>query len=97
MGGLRPKQLARIGMFYIEEAILDLLLKAEMNTGEGLDTKEIGRKLGAYMPEFTHPDEIINGTIVFAFLSMFERRGLIERAGVNWVLTETERENRRDE
>ena len=28
MTGLRPKQLVRLGMFYLEEAILDILLEA---------------------------------------------------------------------
>ena len=45
MGGLRPKQLARIGMFYIEEAILDLLLEAEMDKRQGLGPTELARGL----------------------------------------------------
>ena len=93
MGGLRPKQLARIGMFYIEEAILDLLLEAEISTQQGLGPTEISRRLGTYLSGDSYPNAIIYG-----FLAMLERRGLIEKVERGqWMLSEIERENRRDE
>ena len=92
MGGLRPKQLARIGMFYIEEAILDLLLEAEMDKREGLGPTEISKRLGTLL-EYEIPD-----AIVAAFLVKLKNKGLIKnpKRG-HWVLTEMESENRRED
>ncbi len=43
MGGLRPRQLARIGMVYLEEAVLDVLLEAK---GKWLEPAQISERLG---------------------------------------------------
>ena len=45
MTGLRPKQLVRLGMFDLEEAVLDILLEARYK-GECIGSAEIGRRGG---------------------------------------------------
>ena len=93
MGGLRPKQLARIGMFYIEEAILDLLLEAEMDKRQGLGPTEISKRLGTLLSGSNFRDSIVAG-----FLEKLKGEGLIKnpKRG-HWVLTEMESENRRED
>ena len=93
MGGLRPKQLARIGMFYIEEAILDLLLEAERSTQQGLGPTEISRRLGTLLSGSNFRDSIVAG-----FLEKLKNEGLVNnKTRGNWMLTEMGSENRRDE
>ena len=50
-----PKQLARIGIFYIEEAILEVLLEARETTPEDPFVRrvEIRRRIGVYNLYFT--------------------------------------------
>jgi repressor of nif and glnA expression len=84
--GLEPEQLARIGMFYLEEAILDLLFEAE----RGLGPTEISRGVGTLLPGGNFKDAIVAG-----FLAMLEHRGLVEHVGYgDWRLSEIEREKR---
>ena len=45
MGNLRPKQLARFGLFYLEEAVLDVLFEATQR-GECLGPADISNTLG---------------------------------------------------
>ena len=93
MGGLRPKQLARIGMFYIEEAILDLLLEAEISTQQGLGPTEISRRLGTYLSGDSYPN-----AIVYGFLEKLKGEDLIEKVKRgHWLLTEKERRKRRED
>ena len=93
MGGLRPKQLARIGMFYIEEAILDLLFEAEINKGDGLGPTQISKKFGTYLSEYSHPN-----AIVYGFLEILKNQGLVESVGRgDWRLSEMGSENRRED
>ncbi|MYE89946.1 hypothetical protein F4X33_13225 [Candidatus Poribacteria bacterium] len=93
MGGLRPKQLARIGVFYIEEAILDLLLEAEMDNRQGLGPTEISKRLGTLLSGGNFRDAIVAG-----FLEKLKNEGLIKNPQRgHWMLTEMERENRRED
>ena len=93
MGGLRPKQLARIGMFYLEEAILDLLFEAEMDKRQGLGPTEISRRLGTLLSGGNFKDAIVAG-----FLTKLKDQGLVKNVGRgDWRLSEMERENRRDD
>lgn len=43
MNVIRPKQLARMGEFYLEEAVLDVLLEAK-HEGQCLGAAEISRR-----------------------------------------------------
>ena len=93
MGGLRPKQLARIGMFYIEEAILDLLLEAEMDKRQGLGPTEISRRLGTLLSGGNFRDAIVAG-----FLEKLKNEGLVNnKKRGHWMLTEMGSENRRED
>ncbi len=89
--GLQPKQLARIGMFYLEEAILDVLFEAEMGNRQGLGPTEISKRLGTFLPWYNPGDLIVAG-----FLIKLENQGLVvhPRRG-DWRLSEKGRENRR--
>ena len=44
---IRPKQLSRMGQFYLEESILDTLLEAK-HEGECLGPAEISRRAGVF-------------------------------------------------
>lgn len=92
MENLRPKQLSRIGMSYIEKAILDVLFEAEMNK-EKVGPTKIGEKLGTYLPGDSYPN-----AIVYGFLAKLKDQGLIKKVDRgHWILSEMERENRRED
>ena len=91
--GLEPEQLGRIGMFYLEEAILDLLFEAEMNEQRGLGPTEISRGVGTLLPGGNFKDSIVAG-----FLEKLKGEGLVKHVKRgDWRLSEIGRENRRDE
>lgn len=95
MEGLRPEQLARLGVSYLEEAILNLLSEAERDTGQGLGPAKISKRLGTYLSWYSPRDGI-----VASFLEKLKGQGLVNnvRPGVgDWRLTEKGRENRRDD
>ena len=90
--GLEPEQLARIGIFYLEEAVLDVLHGAKHNE-EWLMTVEIYRQVdisrssrNSYLP------------ILAGILDKLEGEGRIERDSKRkqrWQLTEEEFRRRR--
>ena len=91
--GLEPEQLARIGMFYIEEAILDLLLEVEMSEQQGLGPTEISRRLGTFLSWYNPGDGIVASLLI-----KLEDQGLVVHPGRgDWRLSEKGRENRRDD
>ena len=47
---IRPKQLSRMGQFYLEEAILDVLLEAK-HERECIGPAEISRRAGGFVIE----------------------------------------------
>ena len=96
MEGLRPEQLARLGVSYLEEAILDLLFEAEMNHQQGLGPAEISRRLGTMLSgsRGNYPKD----GIVAAFLNKLKEQGLVNNiVRGDWRLSEMGRENRRDD
>ena len=98
MTGLRPKQLVRLGMFYLEEAVLDILLEARYK-GECIGSAEIGRRGGG---------DILRGGAgtsrdwtVWHILKKLETEGRVETNPPRtprkpWQLTREEFERRRD-
>ena len=74
-------------------AILDLLFEAEMNKQRGLSPTEISKRVGTWLPGGKFKNAIVCG-----FLAMLEDRGLIESVeDGRWMLSEMERENRRED
>ena len=74
MGSLQSRQLARIGMVYLEEAILEVLLEPAM-IEDGRTPGEISRELGVPRSE-----EARNYPIVYGILcKLAEVDGRVER------------------
>ena len=101
MTGLRPKQLVRLGMFYLEEAILDILLEARYE-GECIGQAEIGRRGGGDILRGMK-EETSRDWIVPHILKKLEAEGRVEptppqppRNQKRWQLTAEEFERRRD-
>ena len=97
--GVRPKQLARIGMFHIEEAVLDVLLEAR-HEDECLGAAEISRRAGIYRDRGTQ--DIMNDAIVTGVLVKLDSEGRVERCQQEnnrggWHLTDKEFTSRRDD
>lgn len=101
MLGIGSKQLARIGEFLLEEAILDVLLQAWAKD-ECLGAAEISRRAGIFREGGGGGSNIraMNDAIVTGMLVKLRKEGKVERCeqrpGVGgWKLTEAEFERRR--
>ena len=102
---IRPKQLARMGTFHLEEAVLDVLLEAK-HEGECIGAAEISRRAGIFrLPETPLPGKgRFNDAIVTGLLTKMLDEGRAQkcpqRAGGRedgWELTEKEFAMRRDD
>ena len=79
-----PKQMARLGVFYIQEAILDIL---EAET-EPLLPSEISRKIGIIPPD---EGPALKFAIVHGVLAKLQNEGLVEKAeNMRWKLAESQ-------
>ena len=87
-----PKQLARIGIFYLEEAVLDVLYnESELRPGQ------ISERAG--IPSTTNLEPAVYA-IVRGILSKLQNEGRVEDIDPphpKWRLTAEEREKRTDE
>ena len=100
MTGVRPKQLSRMGQFYLEEAVLDVLLEAK-HEGECIGAAEISRKAGIYRERGVI--DAMNDAIVTGLLVKLHSENRVEqciqsranRGG--WQLTDNEFASRRDD
>lgn len=99
----RPKQLARKGEFYLEEAVLDVLLEAR-HQNECLGRAEIGRRAGIFR-EPGHAGTGGNDAIVWGLLGKLAKQGRVEPCLQNsdepdkkkgWKLTDEEYQTRKD-
>ena len=95
---IRPKQLSRMGQFYLEEAILDVLLEAK-HERECIGPAEISRRAGVFRDRGR--ENIINDAIVTGFLVKLTDQGEVSRCRQpndrgGWELTDREFESRRD-
>lgn len=98
-GGIRPKQHARMGMFYLEEAVLDVLLEAK-HEEECLGPAEISKRAGIFRDRGSV--NIMNDAIVHGVLVKLSDEGRVERCKQptgrgGWELTEREFAERRDD
>jgi hypothetical protein len=99
MAGLRPRQLARLGQFYLEEAVLDVLLR-EAQRGGCIGAAEISVRAGIFRDRGVV--NIINDAIATGVLVKLFDEGKVERCEQasgrgGWKLTDAEFARRRDE
>ena len=66
---IRPKQMARLGEFYLEEAVLDVLSAASQQQEKGVKAAEIGRQAGIFGEHATlaFGDAIVSGILAKLF------------------------------
>lgn len=84
---MTPKQMGRLGLFHIEEAILEILAEAP----DGLQPAEISRRIGIY--GYNDPDLALTYAIVHGALIQLKHKGFVERIPISenvnvWKLTE---------
>lgn len=99
MIGLRPKQMARLGEFHLEEAIMDVLLEARYE-GECLGAAEISKRAGIFRER--GPEVNMNDAIVHGFTNKLSIAEKVERCKQSngrggWRLSDNEFELRRDD
>lgn len=82
-----PRMLTRMALIYLEEAVLDVLLKAGQDDG-GLDPEEIGKLIG--IPSSSKRLEGIANPIVRGILDRLESERFVRQTGAYqpWQLTE---------
>ena len=96
---IRPRQLSRMGTFYLQEAVLDILYE-HYPEGYGIGAADISRRAGIYRDR--GPSDIMNDAIVTGVLNSLHEQGKvgrIEQEGGRggWRLTESEYNQRRDD
>ena len=100
MIGVRPKQHARMGMFHLEEAVLDVLLEAK-HEGDCIGAAAISRRAGIFRDR--GQVNIINDAIATGILVKLFDEGRVQRCQQHdterggWELTDAEFEVRRDD
>lgn len=99
MTGIKRTQLARIGEFYLEEAILDVLLKAK-HAGSCVGPAEISKQAGIYRDR--GKEDMMNDAIIFGMLSKLADENKVKRCTQSndqggWELTESQFATLRDE
>ena len=101
---IRPKQMARMGEFNLEEAVLDVLLEAQ-HEGECIGPAEISRRAGIFR-ESGHAKKSGNDDIVWGILGKLVKQGKVRKCPQNpavpdrddgWELAPAEFEARRDD
>ena len=99
MNGIRPKQHARMGTFYLEEAVLDVLLEARYEN-ECIGAAAISKRAGIFRER--GDVNIMNDAIVTGILVKLSDENRVERCLQDneqggWRLTNGEFESRRDD
>ncbi len=97
---MKPKKHARIGMFHLEEAVLDVLLAAK-NKGECIGVAEISKRSGIYR-SLENENSALNDSIVRGLLIKLICEDRIEECKKpnnqrGWQITEREFLDRKDE
>jgi len=96
---IRPRQLSRMGTFYLQEAVLDIL-QEHYPEGYGIGAADISKRAGIYRER--GPSDIMNDAIVTGILNSLHEEGKVERIEQEkgrggWRLTEREFNRRRDD
>lgn len=99
MTGVRPKQHARIGIFHLEEAVLDVLLE-QKHEKRCIGPAQISRLAGIFRERGI--DNIMNDAIVTGVLVKLQTEGRVDRCKQSngkggWELTNTEFKSRRED
>jgi hypothetical protein len=86
---MNPKQQARLGLFHLEEAILDVL-----SVEEPLEPSPISTRIG--IRSLTDASSTLAYAIVHGVLVKLKEEGRVDRVGNNqgWKLTERQRNER---
>ena len=97
--GIRPKQHARLGIFYLEESVLDVLLESKYE-GECLGPADISRRAGIFRER--GDVNIMNDAIVHGILVKLSDENRVQRCTQpngrgGWELTDKEFTERRDD
>ena len=97
MMSLRPKQLVRLEMTYLEEGVLDVLLAAK-HRGERLTATAVRKQAGIYQSKGDRD----NNAIAYGVLHKLVKAGRVQRykeggKRERYELTEAEFEARRDD
>jgi hypothetical protein len=103
MAGIRPKQLARLGEFHLEEAVLDVLLEAA-HEDECLGAAEISKRAGIFREGGGGGGNVaaMNDAIVTGLMIKLFNANKVERCEQRpnvggWKLTDAEFNRRRDD
>ena len=97
---IQPKQYGRMGMFYLEEAVLDIL-GDHYPEGGGLGAAEISRRAGIYRDRGV--SDMMNDAIVTGVLNSLHEQGKVARheqteiGRGGWRLTQIEYNRRRED
>ena len=101
---IRPKQFGRMGEFYLEEAILDVLLEAK-HENECLGAAAIGVKAGIFRESggaipgapSAFNDAIVTGMLIKLLKNRKVRRCTLPNNRQGYELTDEEFQTRRDD
>ena len=100
MGGIRPKQLSRLGEFHLEEAVLDVLLEAK-HASECMGAAAIGKRAGIFREGGVKDMKGMNDAIVTGVLIKLYKENKVVRCKQNsrggWALSDEEFVRRRDD
>lgn len=77
---IRPRQLSRMGTFYLQEAVLDILYE-HYPEGYGIGAADISRRAGIYRER--GPSNIMNDAIVTGILNSLHEEGKVQRVRRN--------------
>ena len=99
MTGIRPKQMARMGEFYLQEAIMDVLLEASYEDA-CIGAAEISRRAGVFRER--GKEDIMNDAIATGILVKLLDEKKVQRCKQDngrggWELTDDEFQRRRDD
>ena len=100
MIGIRPSQLARMGQFHLEEAVLDVLSESK-HEDECIGAAEISRRAGIFRDRGVV--DIMSDAITTGLLVKLHSEGRVERCTQShtnrggWELTDSEFAFRRDD
>ena len=89
---LEPEQLARIGVFYLEEAVLDVLYKVRRDGGGWILPSKVSHQIGVRTSRFVSVDY----PLAHAAMESLRCKNKVEYNNEKWRIMDEEFERRRD-